>query len=229
VTPLPRHPTICLVTDRRRAWPAGDLIGAVACLRAIAQGGADGGIDIIQVRERDLEGAALADLVFTLLEAVQGSDTRIVVNDRADVAVACAADGVHLPADAMSAADARALVGAGLVGRSVHSPDDASGPAAAGADYLLAGTVFPTSSKPRNWKLLGADGLAGIVRRSNIPVIAIGGITLDRIDDIAAAGAAGVAAIGYFLDGEGGGCRSGSVAARARALRRRFDSVKAAP
>jgi len=141
--------TICLVTDRRQS----DVLEQTR--RAV-----DAGVDVIQVREPDLEAAPLAELVSSVLGIARSSSTRVTVNDRLDVAMACGADGVHLRADSMTPADARRLAPARfLVGRSVHNPAEAG--AAGGADYLIAGTVFPTSSKP-GVSCLGVEGLRSI-------------------------------------------------------------------
>jgi thiamine-phosphate pyrophosphorylase len=181
--------TICLVTDRRRRPPIEQAAEAV-----------DAGVDLIQVRERDLETSALASLVLRVVEATRGSPTRVVVNDRVDVALACGAHGVHLRADSIPASRVRTLVPPGFViGRSVHGRDEALA-VAPGCDYVIAGTVFPTASKPGRIDLLGPDGLESIARTVRLPVLAIGGITLERAAAAAAAGAAGVAAIGLFAD-----------------------------
>jgi thiamine-phosphate pyrophosphorylase len=158
----------------------------------------DAGVDLIQVRERDLEAAALAGCVTDLLTVTRGTATRIVVNDRLDVALACGADGVHLRADSVAIAAARRLAPLGfLVGRSVHTASEAAD--ASDADYLIAGTVFPSPSKGLGHRLLGVDGLRAVVLASAVPVLAIGGISLDHLDSVAATGAAGVAAIGLFM------------------------------
>jgi len=182
---------MCLVTDRRRAEPVQQ-----------ARRAAEAGIDLIQVRERDLEGAALAALVTDVLAVTRGTRTRVIVNDRLDVALACGAAGVHLRGDSFPVSAARRLTRAGfLIGCSVHRVEDVG--RTAGADYLLAGAVFPTSSKPAGRAqppLLGVEGLAAIVRAAPAPVLAIGGITDDRIEPITAAGAAGFASIGRFAE-----------------------------
>ena len=202
--------TICLVTDRRRADPIAQARAAAAA-----------GIDLMQVRERDLEGAALAALVRAVLDAVGGSATRVVVNDRLDVALACGAHGVHLRADSIGAADARRIAPAGfLVGRSVHTSEEAAGVGSA-VDYLVAGTLLPTSSKPGRSEHLGEAGLRRIVAAARAPVLAIGGVTADTIDVVSRAGAAGIAAIGLFAV-------PAPLDALVRALRSRFDSVKTA-
>lgn len=179
----------------------------------------DAGIDLIQIRERDLDAAPLATLVSAVLRCARGSTTRVVVNDRLDVALACGADGVHLRADSIAPADVRRLAPRPfLVGRSVHSAAEAA--AAAGCDYLIAGTAFPTSSKP-GAPTLGVDGLRTIVRAAQIPVLAIGGVTPDRFTDLAATGAAGFAGIGLFASGS-----TGDIVSLARAA---FDTAKARP
>ena len=135
-----------------------------------------------------------------LVTATRGSSTKVVVNDRVDVAMACGADGVHLRGDSMPAVRVRRMTPDGfLIGRSVHSAEEAS-VAAAGADYLVAGTVFPTTSKPGHAALLGLPGLAAIARVVSVPVLAIGGMSVERASEVAGAGARGVSAIGLFAD-----------------------------
>ena len=192
--------TRCLVTDRRRLCPEADsLPAALACVVEQARRAAAAGVDLIQIRERDLEAAALAALVAEVVAVTRGSVTRVVVNDRIDVALAAGADGVHLRGDSVPVEAARRLLAAPrLVGRSVHGIEEAR--SASGADYLIAGTVFSSASKPGAAELLGLDGLRAIVRATPIPVLAIGGITADRIADVLATGAAGIAAIGLFID-----------------------------
>jgi thiamine-phosphate pyrophosphorylase len=199
---------ICLVTDRRRADPV--LQGKRA---------AAAGVDLIQVRERDLDASALVALVTAVVHAVRGTATRVVVNDRLDIALACGADGVHLRSDSIPAEAARGLAPDGfLVGRSVHGADDAIR-VATHVDYLIAGTVFATASKPDADRLLGADGLRAIVAAVRVPVLAIGGVTVDRVETIAECGAAGVAGIGLFGDDR-------DLEAVTACLRRGFDKFQ---
>jgi thiamine-phosphate pyrophosphorylase len=215
---------ICLVTDRRRL-AGGDLA-------ALVRDAVDVGIDLIHVRERDLEAAALAALVTRLLLITAATPTRLVVNDRLDVALACGADGVQLRGDSIPVAEARRLAPAGfLIGRSVHGVDQAI--AAADADYLVAGTVFPSASKAAETRLLGLDGLRAIVRAVDRPVMAIGGISAGRIDAVADAGAAGFAAIGLFLparpDEEVRGAHLAELRQTVNIARSRFDRPKTTP
>ena len=192
---LPR-PLICLVTDRHRVDPP----GAGSLLRLIGHA-AMAGVDIIQVRESGLDDRQLAGLVREVLAAVAGTPTRVVVNDRVDIALATRAHGVHLRGDSINAARVRQLAPSGfLVGRSVHTRSEALAAAHSGVDYLVAGTVYPTASKAQGSPLLGLAGLGELVRAVAVPVLAIGGVVADRVGDLAASGAAGVAAIGVFAD-----------------------------
>jgi len=181
--------TICLVTDRRRRSPIEQASEA-----------AEAGVDLIQIRERDLDAGALSALVAGVVGAVRGSATRVVVNDRVDVAIACGADGVHLRGDSMPAVRVRAMTPEGfLIGCSVHGPAGAIA-AAGAADYLLAGTVFPTASKPGKTGFLGLQGLAAVVKAVSVPVLAIGGMSVAVAGDVASAGAQGLAAISLFAN-----------------------------
>jgi thiamine-phosphate pyrophosphorylase len=191
---------MCMVTDRKRLSAARvPFDQARRRLSDQSKWAIASEVDLIQVRERDLEAADLATLVVDLVLMSRGTGTRVVVNDRVDVAIACGADGVHLRHDSMAARAVREIAPDGfLVGRSVHGPAEAedAGP----VDYLIAGTVFPTASKPSPTSLIGLDGLADIVQAAGVPVLAIGGIGREQLDEVAATGAAGVAGIGLFID-----------------------------
>jgi thiamine-phosphate diphosphorylase len=228
--------TLCLVTDRRRLAGANATLGDTRrCLVAQARHAVAAGIHLIQLRERDLEAADLAALTRDLLGVTRGTSTRVVVNDRLDVALACGAGGVHLRGDSISIIDARRIAPAGfLVGRSIRSPLEAA--RAADADYLIAGTAFATRSKPAAQTLLGLDGLRAIVSAASVPVLAIGGIGVEHCDGVAGAGAAGIAAIGLFMAaevdanrGDGRFCRAIPLADIVERVRARFDSVKRRP
>ena len=184
-------PVICLITDRSRG-------GADATVERV-RWAAGAGVHLVQVRERDLDGGPLTALVRRCVEAVRGSRARVVVNDRVDVALAAGAHGVHLRADSMPAPRVRALCPAGfLVGRSVHARNEAIDAAAAGGlDYLLFGTVFATMSKPGRAPV-GLAVLADVASAVTIPVLAVGGVTPDKVEQVVMAGAAGFAAIGMF-------------------------------
>jgi thiamine-phosphate pyrophosphorylase len=221
------RPILCLVTDRRRLAErlAIDSSGGAVLDGLVAQAGdaAAAGVDWIQVRERDLEARVLATLVERVVAAV-GRRATVIVNDRLDVALRTGAGGVHLGERSVRAERARALAPGGFqIGVSRHDAAAASdvGP----ADYVIAGTVFASRSKPDRAPLLGIDGLASACRRSPVPVLAIGGITLHTAAQVVAAGAAGVAAIDLFLP-PAAGTKGLALHAIVDQLHEAFDSVR---
>src|SRR5207302_8828444 len=124
----PERPIVCLVTDRRRLCAGCDEAGARRCLIAQVRAAVAARIDILQIRERDLAAAVLVALVAEAVEIARGTATRILVNDRLDIALAARADGVHLRSDSISAAAVRRIAPSGfLVGRSGHGEAEASG------------------------------------------------------------------------------------------------------
>lgn len=183
------------VTDRRRFnLSAGDLVARAATA-------ARAGVDAIQVRERDLPDGALAALVRDMVAATAGCRTRVLVNDRIDIAVAAGAAGVHLRAASPPASRVRVVAPEGfLIGRSVHSLEEIDAAVAdGGCDYLMFGTVFGSKGKPDGHPVAGLDRLRAACARSPLPVIAIGGMTEERAAAVEAAGAAGFAAVGLFM------------------------------
>ena len=225
---IARRPIVCLVTDRRRLCEGCDEDAAERCLIAQFTEAVAAGVDLLQIRERDLEARRLLAIVVQAVALTRGTPTRVVVNDRVDVALAAGADGVHLRSDSLAAeAVSRIAPPDFLVGRSVHSADEAA--RAADVDYLIAGTVFASASKTGEAvEPLGESGLAAIVAAAHVPVIAIGGMTLESVPGVAATGAAGFAAIGAFL-GNTRPCRRASLREFVKAARTRFDSVKTPP
>ncbi len=169
------------MTDRRQ----GDVLASAA--RAVQNG-----VDMIQVREKDLSGAELFELVCRMRDLAAGSATRILVNDRLDVALAASIDGVHLPANGLPAARVRPLVKS--LGVSVHSLEEAMAAESAGADFIVFGPIFDTPGK----QAVGLEPLQRVASGVRIPVLAIGGITPERTRDVIAAGAAGIAGIRIF-------------------------------
>lgn len=215
-----------LVTDRRRLTVVGQFERERRCLLLQAQHAIDASVDCIQIRERDLEARGLVDLAVAVVDLTRGTPTRVVINDRVDVALASGADGVHLRGDSMPPLVARRLAPPGfLIGCSVHNVREAV--EAAGADYLIAGSVWSTPSKPEGHPVLGLEGLAAIVAAVNVPVLAIGGVTTDRGADVGASGAAGVAAIGLFMSTSAGdGCRAVPLGQTIAMVRRQFDTSR---
>lgn len=216
---VPPLPILCAVTDRRR-------LPILAHVAAAARAG----IDWVQIREPDLPAAELHDVVRQAVAEVTGSGaaTRIIVNDRLDVALAAGAHGVHLRGTSVDASRVRAAVRSAsaateanfLIGRSVHSVEEAvAAEAGGGLDYLIFGTIFPTTSKPEGHTLAGPEALRTAVTACRVPLLGIGGITLENVDRVAATGAAGVAAIGLFL---GSPSAPESLQSSASGVRRRF-------
>ena len=182
------------VTDRRRFNLSADDLVARAAVAARA------GVDVIQVRERDLEDAALLALVREIVRVTAGTAARVIVNDRADLAVLAGAAGVHLRGDSLPAPRVRAVSPPRfVVGRSVHSLAEIDAAVAAGGcDYLMFGTVFPSAGKPAGHPVAGLDALRQACIRSPLPVIAIGGVDEASAPLVREAGAAGFAAVGLF-------------------------------
>lgn len=195
---LPR-PWLCLVTDRSLVAPdARTPAEELAALERWLDEALDADLDLIQLRERSLDARALVRLARGVVERRGAKPVRLLVNERADVALASGADGVHLRGDGPSVPDVRALsAGRWMVGRSVHTLDEIREHAT--ADYLLFGTVFSGGSKGDTVRAQGLDALARAAAASAVPLLAIGGITPERSAAVVAAGAAGIAAIGAFL------------------------------
>ena len=195
----------------------------------------EAGVDVVQLREPDLPASELFTLARDLVALTRNSRTRLLVNDRLDVALAAGADGVHLKSASIPAARVRSAVPRGfLVGRSVHSVEEAL-VAADAVDSLIAGTVWESQSKPSGWSIAGRLELARMTASVQVPVLAIGGVTPARVPEIAAAGAAGAAAIGMFMaEGDGvaldgiSGCRASDLRDVVQSIRLLFDTSRSA-
>lgn len=212
----PARGLVCIITDRRRLCPEGSADQQRRALVEQALAAAQAGADIVQVRERDLPDRELFKTVHAIVQAAEGTPLRVLVNDRVDVAIAAGAAGAQLRGDGMPVEDVRRLLAPleMLIGRSVHAPPEAGLAADAGADLVLFGTVFPTSSKAPGHPVAGVAGLAAAVRACAVPVLAVGGVTAANVRAVAGAGAAGVAAIGWFAVRDAGRMRSAVEEAR---------------
>jgi thiamine-phosphate pyrophosphorylase len=213
--PANGKPILCYVTDRHSlpAAPQVDLIQPL--LERIATIAA-AGVDWVQLREKDLSGKESASLVRQARDHIskQGSHskstTRIIVNDRLDVALAEQAGGIHLGENSLPVDEAKRLLLSSpvaqtpvrdfIVGISCHSPEAAKSAASSGADYIFFGPVFATPSKAAYGVPQGLDRLAQVCSSVSIPVLAIGGITLANVSSCLSAGASGIAAIRLFQD-----------------------------
>jgi thiamine-phosphate pyrophosphorylase len=174
---------------------AGGLTHAEIARRAIA-----GGADVIQLRDKACGCRELYRIGQTLREITRKTGTLFIVNDRLDVALACGADGVHLGQDDIRVGVARQIAPPGfIIGISVGTVDEAVRAEQEGADYIAISPVFFTSSKNDAGPGRGLDILREIRRSVSVPVIAIGGINLDNVREVIAAGADGVAVISVVV------------------------------
>jgi thiamine-phosphate pyrophosphorylase len=162
------------------------------------------GVDWVQIREKDLPARRLLALTEAAArQARQQGCTRVMVNDRLDVALAAQAHGVHLGTHSMPVNLVRRLAPREfVVGVSCHSLEEALAAETAGADYILLGPIFATPSKLRYGPPLGLARLREVTLRVSIPVLALGGITVDHIAACRENGAAGIAGIRIFQDSD---------------------------
>lgn len=159
-----------------------------------------GGATIVQYREKEGTTRQLVEEARALRELTRQAGVPLIVNDRVDIALAVDADGVHVGQDDMPAPLARKLMGPGkIVGVSATNLEEALQAERDGADYIGAGPVFATPTKPDAAPPIGLEGLAEICRRVSIPVIAIGGINEENAAAVIAAGADGVAVVSAIV------------------------------
>lgn len=178
----------CLITDGTASRNEAPWLARLACWM-------ERGINLIQIRERDLCARDLAALTRKVLALPNPQQTRILVNDRADVAIACGAHGVHLP-DRAPSLDTRRSPRLPTITKAAHSLDQL--PHIAGVDYILLAPIFAPLSKEETTAPLGLSALSEAVKLTSIPILALGGITESNVQQCLEAGAAGIAAISYF-------------------------------
>lgn len=166
---------------------------------------ASSGIDMIQLREKNLSARNVFELTSEVVAAVEGSGCRVIVNDRADIAVAAGAHGVHLTSVSLNAETVREAFGDALIiGVSAHGLDEIAAASLGRADYVTFSPVFETASKLRYGPPQGLGKLEEAVRvAGRMPVIALGGVDSANAGSCRDAGARGVAAIGLFRSAVG--------------------------
>jgi thiamine-phosphate pyrophosphorylase len=200
------NPILCYVTDRRNLFVRAGVAAEVALVDKIGAIAA-AGVDWVQIREKDLSGRQLAAL--TREAIVRSASTQVIVNDRIDIAIAEGAAGAHLGESGLPVAEAarwvstKCFVGAKrdfFIGASCHSLERATAAVRDGADCIFFGPVFATPSKVQFGEPQSVKKLAAVCGAVHVPVIAIGGITVENAGECIAAGATGIAAIRLFQD-----------------------------
>jgi thiamine-phosphate pyrophosphorylase len=186
---------LTLVTDRTQTRGRDLAALVLECL--------DAGLPAVQVREKDLPASELAALCRRLRPPTRERGALLIVNDRADVALAVGADAVQRTHTSLTVAEIRSVVDKRVrVAASTHSREDALSAEAEGADWIVFGPVYDTASKRQYGAPQGLARLRDVARAVRIPVIAIGGVTPERVREVRDAGAHGVAAISAILAAE---------------------------
>ncbi|MCH7714383.1 MAG: thiamine phosphate synthase [Chloroflexi bacterium] len=186
---MPR-PCLCLVTDR-------SLVGSVSLIPLVVQA-VEGGVDMVQLREKDLPSGQLLKLAQSLKDAIQDK-ALLIINERVDITMVIGASGVQLGEDGLPVEPARRLLGPEyLIGRSVHTVAGAVLAQTQGAGFLVAGTMYATRSHPGSAPA-GPGLVEEMAEKCRLPIIGIGGITPDNLGPVIQAGACGVAVITSIL------------------------------
>ncbi|HEY7269374.1 MAG TPA: thiamine phosphate synthase [Dehalococcoidia bacterium] len=186
-----RPPVLCFIVSPETTK---DIEATVAS--AVA-----GGVTMVQLRDKNIAGGQLLETARKLKTITRGK-ALLIINDRVDVAVAGEADGAELPEDGIPTLAARTLIGKyAVLGRSVHSVEGAVQAGREGAEFVIAGTIYKSPSKP-DAKAAGPSLISDITGATNLPVLAIGGVTAKNVGDVIKAGAAGVAVISAIAGAE---------------------------
>lgn len=181
-----------LITDRRQT--AGRQLPAVVA-EALA-----GGVNCVQLREKDLPACQLFEIAVELRRITLEHGARLLINDRIDVAMAVGANGVHLGVSSLPVAEARRLLGSErLIGYSAHRVEEALQAEQDGADFISFGPVYHTPSKASYGEPPGLAQLSKAVKSLTIPVFALGGVKKTSVADVMATGCHGIALISAIL------------------------------
>ncbi len=179
--------TLYVIVDRASAGPRALDELAAAAIR--------GGADALQLRDKAASARRLLDEARVLVALTRNARIPLIVNDRADVAAAAGADGVHLGQDDLPIPEARRLLGPGrLIGQSTHSLEQAVAAQAQGADYIGLGPIFPTPTKPE-YGGIGTGLIGPVASRVRVPVVCIGGIERGTVEQVVEAGARRIAVV----------------------------------
>lgn len=205
---MPVDFNLYLITDRKQLPAGRDLIDTVAAALA-------GGVRAVQLREKDLAAAELYPLARELRALTARHGARLLINDRLDVALAAGADGVHLGGHSLPVAGARSILGPDkLIGVSTHHPEEVAAARHNGADFVTFGPVYFTPSKAVYGEPAGLAPLREICAAAPLPVFALGGITLERLPELHAAGCHRVALISAILAADDPTAAAAAILAR---------------
>ena len=197
---MPLLSPLCAICDadacERAGWTLADF--AAACL--------DGGARFLQIRAKAASSRWLLETTQAVVRRAEGSGALVIVNDRADIARLAGAGGVHVGQEDLRPSAVRAILGtASCIGLSTHTPAQIEAAVGEPIDYLAIGPVFGTTTKATGYEAIGLEGvheasaLTRATNRPNIPIVAIGGITLDRAAEVLRAGAQSVAVISDLM------------------------------
>ena len=214
----PNRPLLYLITSGATSEQTTSSSSEYSEVLKLTEAAVAAEIDLVQIREKRLNTRVLLELARHAAEITRGTSTRLLINDRADVAAGAGADGVHLTTQSLPVVAVRTSFGPELlIGVSTHSVEEADAARAGGADFVVFGPVFEPLSKPYG-PPVGVQALTRVALAvAPLPVIALGGVGLGKVADCARAGAAGVAAITMFTDRDG-------LTDVAREVRARFNS-----
>lgn len=189
---IPVDFTLYLITDRL-------LTGTSPLLETVEEALA-GGVKAVQLREKELTSRELYELAFEMKKLTSRYGAKLLINDRIDIALAVAADGVHLGSNSIPIYRARKLLGKNrLIGVSCHNQVNAITAQEKGADFITFGPVFYTASKAKYGKPVGIDKLESVSHLLTIPVFAIGGVNAANTREVLATGATGIALISAII------------------------------
>ncbi len=182
-----------LITDRKLFEDSSSFFDAIE--QALA-----GGVRAVQLREKDLATRELLGMAYRLRELTGRYGARLFINDRADIALAVEADGVHLGGSSMPAGAARRISGEKfLIGVSTHGMEEAVAAEREGADFITLGPVYETPSKMKYGRPLGPEVLKDVKGKISVPIFAIGGMKQQRVKEVIGSGAYGIALISAIL------------------------------
>jgi thiamine-phosphate pyrophosphorylase len=185
-----------LITDRK-------LFNAQCSLYLAIEDALKAGVKVIQLREKDLGPRDLLNMAYMMRDLTKQYNARLFINDRVDIALAVGADGVHLGQNSMSARPVRKISGNKLlIGVSTHGIDEAIEAEKDGADFITLGPIYQTPSKLKYGNPIGIDTLRKVKSKVSIPVLAIGGIKVDKVKEVTEVGADGIALISAILTAE---------------------------